>query len=121
LLICEFHAAILTNLHERHADKFLAFLLLACSIILLYFFEIYSDTLGTLILSYEDQHVPTPEVRSADVLRFLMEEHCLTAADLPEIGDESFLLDVLSGKQSLTIDNVKLLSQRFHIAAATFV
>lgn len=81
----------------------------------------FTDTLGTLILSYEEQHVPTPEVRSADVLRFLMEEHCLTAADLPEIGDESFLLDVLSGKQSLTIDNVKLLSQRFHIAAATFV
>lgn len=80
-----------------------------------------TDTLGMLLFAYEEQHFHQPEAGSAEVLRFLMQEHSLTAADLPEIGSEALLLDILAGKQPLTIEQVRLLSQRFHVAAATFV
>ncbi|WP_446009059.1 helix-turn-helix domain-containing protein [Candidatus Electrothrix sp.] len=80
-----------------------------------------TDTLGMLLFAYEEQHFATPDASGADILRFLMDEHGLTAADLPEIGDESLLTDILAGTRSLTVDHVKALSRRFHVAAATFV
>ncbi len=80
-----------------------------------------TDTLGMLLFAYEEQHFATPDASGADILRFLMEEHGLTAADLPEIGDESLLTDILAGTRSLTVDHVKALSRRFHVAPATFV
>jgi HTH-type transcriptional regulator/antitoxin HigA len=80
-----------------------------------------TDTLGTLIHAYEEDHFKKPDVFGKDVLRFLLEEHHLTAADLPEIGDENYLLDVLEGKQPLTTENVKMLSDRFHVTPATFI
>lgn len=80
-----------------------------------------TDTLGMLLFAYEEQHFAKPDACGADILRFLMEEHGLTAADLPEIGDELLLTDILAGNRSLTVDHVKVLSRRFHVAAATFV
>ncbi len=80
-----------------------------------------TDTLGMLLFAYEEQHLHKPDASGADVLCFLMQEHGLTAADLPEIGSEALLLDILAGKQPLTIEQVRLLARRFHVAAATFV
>ena len=80
-----------------------------------------TDTLGMLLFAYEEQHFATPDASGTDILRFLMDEHGLTAADLPEIGDESLLTDILAGTRSLTVDHVKALSRRFHVAPATFV
>lgn len=80
-----------------------------------------TDTLGTLIHAYEEDHFPKLEVFGRDVLRFLLEEHRLTAADLPEIGDENYLFDVLAGKQPLTTENMKMLSRRFHVTPSTFI
>ena len=80
-----------------------------------------TDTLGMLLFAYEEQHFQKPAVCGADVLRFLMQEHGLTAADLPEIGNEALLLDILAGKQSLTIEQVQMLARRFHVTAASFV
>ena len=80
-----------------------------------------TDTLGMLLFAYEEQHFQRPTASGADVLCFLMQEHGLTAADLPEIGSEALLLDILAGKQSLTVEQVRLLSRRFHVAAASFV
>ncbi|WP_417910050.1 helix-turn-helix domain-containing protein [Candidatus Electronema sp. PJ] len=80
-----------------------------------------TDMLGTLIHAYEEDHFPKPDVFGRDVLRFLLEEHHMTAADLPEIGDENYLFDVLAGKQLLTTEHVKMLSLRFHVSPATFI
>ena len=80
-----------------------------------------TDTLGMLLFAYEEQHLPKPDADGADVLRLLMEEHGLTAADLPEIGGELLLTDLLAGKQPLTTKQVKVLARRFHVAPATFI
>src|SRR5215475_13013581 len=61
------------------------------------------DTLGTLIHAYEEAHHPIPECSGVDVLRFLMDEHGLTQSDLPEIGSQGVVSDVLRGKRELNI------------------
>ena len=79
------------------------------------------DTLGTLIQAYEEQHHPMPEVGGAEMLRFLMEEHGLKQADLPEVGSQGVVSEILSGKRELNIRQIRALAQRFHVSAAVFV
>jgi HTH-type transcriptional regulator/antitoxin HigA len=59
------------------------------------------DTLGTLIHAYEEQHHLLPDSTGADMLRFLMAEHQPTQADLPEIGLQGVVSEVLGGRRDL--------------------
>ena len=79
------------------------------------------DTLGTLVHVYEEEHYPIPDVTGAEVLRFLMDEHGLTQSDLPEIGSQGVLSEILSGKRELNVRQVRSLAQRFKISSAAFV
>lgn len=79
------------------------------------------DTLGTLVHSYEEKHYPIPDVSGAEVLRFLMEEHGLTQSDLPEVGSQGVVSEILNGKRELNIRQVRALAGRFHVSAAVFV
>ena len=79
------------------------------------------DTLGTLIHAYEQQHYPMPECRGGDVLRFLMEEHGLAQSDLPEIGSQGVVSEILRGKRELNVHQVRALAQRFHVSPAVFI
>lgn len=79
------------------------------------------DTLGTLIHDYEEQHHPVPECSGVDVLRFLMEEHGLTQSDLPEIGSQGVVSEVLRGKRELNIRQIHALAERFHVSPAVFI
>ena len=58
------------------------------------------DTLGTVIHAYEETHHPMPTVKSGSILRYLMEEHDLKQADLPEIGSQGVVSEILRGKRS---------------------
>ena len=79
------------------------------------------DTLGTLVHDYEEQHHPMPQASGADVLRFLMEEHGLTQANLPEIGSQGVVSDILRGKRELNVRQIRALSERFHVSPAVFI
>ena len=79
------------------------------------------DTLGTLVHDYEEQHHPMPQVSGADILRFLMEEHGLTQADLPEIGSQGVVSDILRGKRELNVRQIRALAERFHVSPAVFI
>ena len=79
------------------------------------------DTLGTVIREYEEAHHAIPASSGADVLRFLMAEHQLTQSDLPEIGSQGVVSEILNGKRELNIRQVRALSQRFHVSPAVFV
>jgi HTH-type transcriptional regulator/antitoxin HigA len=79
------------------------------------------DILGTLIRAYEESHYPEVDVSGLDVLKYLMDEHNITVADLPELGDKEYVTNVLCGKQQLTVSDVKALSHRFNVSVATFV
>jgi HTH-type transcriptional regulator / antitoxin HigA len=79
------------------------------------------DTLGTLIHAYEEEHHPIPECSGADVLRLLMEEHALTQSDLPEIGSQGVVSEILRGKRELNVRQIRALATRFHVSPAVFI
>lgn len=79
------------------------------------------DTLGTLLHAYEEQHHPMPECRGVDVLRFLMEEHGLTQSDLPEVGSQGVVSDILRGRRELNVRQIRALAQRFQVSPAVFI
>jgi HTH-type transcriptional regulator/antitoxin HigA len=79
------------------------------------------DTLGTLVKDYEDRNIPEPDADPIDCLKFLMEEHNLKLSDLPEMGSQEVVSDILSGKKPLTVKQIKALSERFNVSPAVFV
>ena len=79
------------------------------------------DTLGTLVKDYEDRNIPEPNADPIDCLNFLMEEHNLKVSDLPEVGSQEVVSDILSGKKSLSVKQIKALSERFNVSPAVFV
>ena len=83
--------------------------------------ESLMDTLGTLIKDYEDSNIPEPEADPVDCLKFLMEDHNLKPSDLPEVGSPKVVLDLLNGKRSLAVEQIKALSERFNVSPAVFV
>lgn len=79
------------------------------------------DTLGTLIHAYEEEHYPIPDVNGAAVLRFLMDEHGLTQSDLPEVGSQGVVSEILNGKRELNVRQIRSLAQKFGVSSAVFV
>ena len=71
--------------------------------------------------AYEEQHYPMPECRGGDILRFLMDEHGLTQSDLPEVGSQGVVSEVLRGKRELNVRQVRALAKRFHVSPAVFI
>lgn len=81
----------------------------------------FLDTLGTLIHAYEEKHVPIPQATGAGVLQYLMEEHELRQSDLPEVGSQGVVSEILNGKRELNVRQIRLLAQRFHVSPAVFI
>jgi HTH-type transcriptional regulator/antitoxin HigA len=79
------------------------------------------DALGTLMHAYEEQHHPMPECSGGDVLRFLLDEHGLTQSDLPEIGSQGVVSEILRGKRALNVRQIRALARRFHVSPAVFI
>ncbi len=79
------------------------------------------DTVGTLIEAYEKEHYPFSEGEPIDVLKYLMEKQNVTPSDLAESGSMRNISEILSGKRSLDIRQIKFLSKRFNVSPATFL
>ena len=74
-----------------------------------------------LIGRYESERFPVPAAKPADVLRFLLEQNGLSQRDIaPELGSESTVSLVLSGKRHLNRDHIARLSRRFNVSPAVF-
>ena len=79
------------------------------------------DTLGTLVHVYEEDHHPISTASGAEMLQFFMQEHDLTQGDLPEVGSQGVISEILSGKRDLNVRQIRALSQRFHVSPAVFI
>lgn len=79
------------------------------------------DTLGTVLHAWEEQHYAMPECGGADVLRFFMAEHNLTQSDLPEVGSQGVVSEILRGKRDLNVRQIRALSKRFGVSPSVFV
>jgi HTH-type transcriptional regulator/antitoxin HigA len=79
------------------------------------------ELLTLLIERYETERYPIPDANPVDVLRFLLEQNGLSQRDIAaELGSESTVSLVLSGKRRLNRDHIARLSQRFHVSPAVF-
>lgn len=79
------------------------------------------ELLTLLVERYEEEHYAIPKASPADVLRFLLDQHGLKQRDLAaELGGESVVSEVLSGKRKLNAAHIEQLSKRFHVSPAVF-
>jgi len=79
------------------------------------------ETIGSLIEAYESQNYPDIEGDPINALKTLMEEHGLKQSDLPEIGSQGVVSEIISGKRQLNVRQLKLLSERFKVSPVVFV
>ena len=68
------------------------------------------ETLSVLIEAYDRERHGLPEASGVEVLRFLMEEHGLTQKDLPEIGSQGVVSEVLAGRRRLNVRQIQALA-----------
>ena len=80
----------------------------------------FLEVLGTLVESYESDHVDMKGASATDVLQSLMEEHGLAQSDLPEIGSQGVVSELLHGQRELNTRQIKALSKRFGVSPAVF-
>jgi HTH-type transcriptional regulator/antitoxin HigA len=80
-----------------------------------------ADALGVFVERYEAEHVRIPAAKPAAVLKFLMKQHGLRQADLPEIGSQGVVSEVLAGRRELNTRQIKRLARRFGVSPAVFV
>ena len=78
------------------------------------------DTLGILIEAYDNEHYPLPDCSGVDALIYLMEEHSLSQSDLPELGSQGVVSEILNGKRKLSVRQIQVLAERFQVSPGTF-
>jgi len=81
----------------------------------------FIDTLSVLIEAYDEEHHPIPDVTGAQLLAFLMEQHGLSQGDLPEIGSQGVVSEILRGKRELNVRQIRALARRFGLPAGAFL
>jgi HTH-type transcriptional regulator/antitoxin HigA len=81
----------------------------------------FLDTLGILIEAYEEQHYAIPDCSGVDMLLHLMEEYSLSQSDLPEIGSQGVVSEIINRKRELNIRQIRALAKRFKVAPAVFL
>ena len=79
------------------------------------------ELMTLLVERYEQERYPVPQAEPVDVLRYLLERNGLSQRDIaPELGSESTVSLVLSGKRLLNRDHIARLSRRFNVSPAVF-
>lgn len=79
------------------------------------------DFLVPAIRDYEAAYHAVPDAAPHEVLRFLMEQHGLTQSQLPEVGNQSVVSQVLAGKRALNARQIARLCARFGVGADAFL
>jgi len=74
-----------------------------------------AELIGERIAEYEEEHKPISEISGVALIKELMKEHGLRQSDLPEIGPQSVVSLVLSGRRKLNGDQIIKLSKRFGV------
>jgi HTH-type transcriptional regulator/antitoxin HigA len=83
----------------------------------------YLDTLTSLVIAYEDEHVPIGDASDVDVLRELMTANGLSQNELAKKVRiaQSTISDILKGRRKLNRDQIVKLAEFFNISPAAFL
>jgi HTH-type transcriptional regulator/antitoxin HigA len=79
------------------------------------------QVLADLIAAYEQRHGPMSAINGIDLLRHLMDLHHLHQSQLPEIGSQGVVSEILSGKRSLNRRMAQALGSRFQLDPLAFL
>ena len=80
-----------------------------------------ADLLTLLIEDFEEKSYRLPKASPLQVIVFLMEQHSLKQKDLTDVfGTSSIVSEVLNGKRELNKEQIRRLSQRFHVSPELF-
>ena len=78
--------------------------------------------LGDLVSTYEAAHIPMPPAMSAiETLRWFMERDGLRQSDLPEIGNQAKVSEILSGHRRINLRHGRALAARFGVSLYLFL
>ncbi|HQS57635.1 MAG: transcriptional regulator [Gallionellales bacterium 35-53-114] len=80
-----------------------------------------AEYLGELIAEYEAKDKMPPAATGADALRYLMQRDNLRQADLPELGSQGVVSELLSGGRDFNARQAKAMAARFGVSAALFL
>jgi HTH-type transcriptional regulator / antitoxin HigA len=80
----------------------------------------FIDTLSVLIEAYDEEHHKISDASGVELLKFLMEQHGLSQGDLPEVGSQGVVSEILRGKRELNVRQIQALSRRFNLPAGAF-
>jgi HTH-type transcriptional regulator/antitoxin HigA len=77
----------------------------------------YLEAVSSFIEAYDQTRVKWPKGRPLDTLKFLLEQHEMSAADLSRIvgSDRSLGPKLLRGERRLTVDHIRALARRFNV------
>jgi HTH-type transcriptional regulator/antitoxin HigA len=77
--------------------------------------------LTLLIEDFEEKNYALPKAGPLEVIAFLMDQHGLKQKDLTTVfGTRSITSEVLSGKRDLNKEQIRRLSERFHVSPELF-
>ena len=79
------------------------------------------DIIGDWIEDWDHKHHPMAEASGAEVLSYLMREHGMSQSDLPGVGPQSVVSEILSGKRQLNLRQIRWLAERFKVSVETFI
>ena len=77
----------------------------------------YLEAVSSFIEAHDQARVKWPRGTTLDTLKFLLEQHGMSAADLSRVlgGDRSMGPKLLRGERRLTVDHIRTLARHFHI------
>jgi len=79
------------------------------------------DIVSDAVSAYEVEHFKEPMGKGVDALCYLMEAHGLRQTDLPEIGSQGVVSEILNGQRELNLRQIRALAARFKVSPATFI
>ena len=79
------------------------------------------ETIGLLIEKYEEDHFPIAKISGVEILKELMTENNLKQSDLPELGSQGVVSEILNGKRELNVRQIRILAERFSVAPSVFI
>ncbi|MES2392792.1 MAG: transcriptional regulator [Acidobacteriota bacterium] len=81
----------------------------------------FAKLLTLLIEDFEEKHYSLTKASPLGVIAFLMDQHNLKQKDLTGIfGAPSITSEVLNGKRELNKEQIRRLSERFHVSPEVF-
>lgn len=76
--------------------------------------------LGEAIEAYEAWHHRMPELPPNEMVRYLMQTHGVSQKELPEVGSQGVVSEILAGKRKLNTRQIAALANRFNVPESVF-